>query len=186
MTELTIQFSTSTAFASGIIRRLTHSPFSHVDLVLAEGLLGVSGKDDSIHDPGGVLVRPYGMWPYLFPPRVAKLHCTTEVAEAVVAKGRSQIGKPFDNSALWGFLDDLGHRIVHAEGSAPPRAWHDTSSWFCSEFIAYSLTEGGFFPYDLVVMKNRVSPADLLLALNPYMDEDNIKEFLSLVPEQGL
>jgi hypothetical protein len=46
---LQIQFSTSTAFTSGIIRRLTHSPFSHVDFVLPDGLLGVSGKDASDH-----------------------------------------------------------------------------------------------------------------------------------------
>ncbi len=185
MAELAIQFSTSTAFASGIIRRLTHSPFSHVDLVLADGLLGVSGKDDSISDPGGVMVRPYGMWPYLFPPRVAKLSCTAEVADAVIAAGRSQIGKPFDNSALWGFLDDLGHRVLTMHPTAA-RDWNDTKSWFCSELVAYALIQGKFFPYNLVVLKNRVSPADLLLMLNPYMEDDNIEEFLDLVPEQGL
>src|ERR1022692_743026 len=92
--EIKIQFSTSKAFSSDVIRRLTHSPFSHTDLVVPEGLLGVSGKDDSIHDLGGVMVRSMQAWPYLTTPKVARLQCTDEVAAAVIAAGRSQIGKP--------------------------------------------------------------------------------------------
>ena len=46
-----MQYSTSIAFASMVIRRLTHSEFSHVDFILpGEGLLGVSGPDQKIGD----------------------------------------------------------------------------------------------------------------------------------------
>jgi hypothetical protein len=93
--ELLIQFSTSTAFASAIIRRLTHSPFSHVDAIITDelaqhfkiqpGLLGASGPDCGAkagrlfrhkmgwsHDPGGVIVRPNPAWAYLQPPKTSK------------------------------------------------------------------------------------------------------------------
>lgn len=170
-----IQFSTSTAFSSGIIRRLTHSPWSHVDFVLDDGsLLGVSGKDDSIVDPGGVCIRPHEAWPYLYPPKVAEVHCTSEVASKVLALGVMQIGKPFDNSALWGFLEDQGED----PGKPQSRNWRDPSQWFCSELIIHCLEEGGVFHYPLVVAKNRISPADVLLIINPYLMPQNIKEFL--------
>ncbi len=166
--ELQIQFSTSTAFMSGIIRRLCHSPFSHVDiLVPGEGLLGVSGSDKGINDIGGVQMRPPGMWPYLNPPKTARLH--TAGVDAIIELAKTQIGKPFDNTALYGFLDDMGY--------GPKRDWRDTSSFFCSEFVAWALEESHFFPYTLVAAKNRITPADLLLLLNPFMSEDNIKEF---------
>ncbi len=167
---LEIQFSTSTAFSSGVIRRLCHSPFSHCDIVIpGEGLLGVSGEDKSIGDIGGVQIRKFGMWPYLHPPRVARL--TTAGAEAIIEKGKTQIGKPFDNSALYGFLEDMGH------SPRASRDWRDHGSWFCSEYVAWVLESSHFFPYTLISAKNRITPADLLLLLNPFMSEDNIREF---------
>jgi hypothetical protein len=178
MTELLVQYSTSTAFASGIIRRLSHSPFSHVDIVLpGEGLLGVSGPDKYVvngkpfDDPGGVLVRPFDPWPYLTKPKVAHLQTTSATADAVIAAGRSQLGKPFDNSALWGFLDDAAESV--------PRDWRSTDMWFCSEWAIWSAETGGLFPYPLAVVKNRVTPADTLLLFNPLMSAGSIAEFLA-------
>ncbi len=166
--ELHIQFSTSTAFMSGIIRRLCHSEYSHVDMVIpGEGLLGVSGSDKDINDIGGVQIRPPGMWPYLHPPRTARL--LTGGADAIIELAKTQIGKPFDNKALYGFLDDMGHE--------PKRDWRDHGAWFCSEFVTWALEASHFFPYTLLPAKNRITPADLLLLLNPFMSEDNIKEF---------
>ncbi len=164
---LSIQFSTSTAFTSGIIRRLCHSEFSHVDIVTPEGLLGVSGSDHTINDIGGVQIRPSGMWPYLNPPKVARL--ATAGADAIIEVAKTQIGKPFDNDALYNFLEDMGH--------TKKRDWRDHGAWFCSEFVAWALETCDFFPYTLVAAKNRITPADLLLLLNPFMTEENIKEF---------
>lgn len=166
---LQIQFSTSTAFTSGIIRRLTHSPFSHVDFIVPEGLLGVSGVDPSINDVGGVLVRPFNCWPYLTKPKVARLGCSDEIAVKVIAVAMTQLGKPFDNTAMWGMLED--------QATEKLRNWRDPTQWFCSEFVAWAMETGGLFPYSLAVMKNRVSPADVLLLANPFMNAANIKEF---------
>ena len=164
--DVTIQFSTSTAFASEIIRRLSHSAFSHCDIVVpGEGLLGVSGPDKSIADPGGVLIRSFAPWPYLAPPKKCTL--ATDNADGVISNAKSQLGKPFDNDALYHFLS----------ASPGDRNWREESSWFCSELIAFCLEAAGFFPYKLVAAKNRITPGDLLLMLNGFMTPDDIEQF---------
>lgn len=104
---LSLQFSTSTEWQSAIIRTLCGSPFSHVDIILPDGnLLGASGSPDAPvieGNPGGVAIRP---------PDYQKfgLRCTatitTDKAGAIIAAAKSQLGKAFDNSALYSFLVD--------------------------------------------------------------------------------
>jgi hypothetical protein len=173
MAELLFQFSTSLAFASTVIRRLTHSEFSHIDLILPhEGLLGVSGPDNTPPvDPGGVRIRPFNAWPYKFQPKVARVQCADEVVRKTIEFAKSQIGKPFDNGALYHFLRDRA-------GLKPiGRNWRDPDKWFCSELQVRALEVGGLFSYPLIVLKDVVSPQDVLLLLNPYMLPDNILEF---------
>ena len=177
LSELLCQFSTSPAFASMVIRRLSHSRFSHLDFILpGEGLLGVSGLGDYIsgggmqtHDPGGVMVRPFDAWVYLEPPKIARVQAPEATVRAIIEAGRSQIGKPFDNSALWGFLSDQVYE--------KKRNWRDTGQWYCSEFATWSQESGKLFPYPLIVTKDRVSPGDNLLMINPFMSHENIGEF---------
>jgi hypothetical protein len=163
--EIHIQFSSSTAWQSDIIRRLCHSAFSHVDIVVESGLLGVSGEDHKLGDTGGVLIRSFTPWPYIRPPNVARI--STPHAERIIEIAKSQIGKPFDNGALYDFLSD----------NPGDRQWRNKDKWFCSELVAFALEGAGLFPYTLIPAKNRITPADLLLLLNPFMTEDNIKEF---------
>jgi hypothetical protein len=165
MNELKLQFSSSTAFASQMIRRLCHSEFSHVDIILPEGLLGVSGVDAELNDLGGVRIRPFAPWPYQATPKV--VHLITPVAERVIEIAKGEIGKPFDDTALYAFISD----------SPGDRSWDAPNKWFCSELIGYCLKKADFFPYTLLSAKNRITPSDLLLMLNPFMTEDNIKEF---------
>ncbi len=163
---IALQYSTSTAFASMVIRRLCHSEFSHVDIVVpGEGLLGVSGPDKEIGDAGGVLIRPFNPWPYLHPPRTVELDTDKELS--IIAVGRTQIGKPFDNTALWDFLSD----------NPGDRDWQDEQSWFCSEFIVWCFVKAGFFPYPLVSAKNRITPGDSLMLFNPYMTAETLARF---------
>jgi hypothetical protein len=168
---LEYQFSTSTAFASRIIRILTCSQFSHVDLILpGEGLLGVSGSDKSIKDPGGVIIRQFNAWPYLEPPKIARVQCSDDVARKTVDFVRAQIGRPFDKKALWAFLRD------RAGAPKTDRNWRDPSAWYCSEVQARGLEVGGLFPYPLIQPKNLISPNTLLIYLNPFIA--NVEEFL--------
>lgn len=48
---------------------------------------------------------------------------------AVIAAARSQIGKPYDLTALFGL--------------ALRRDWQEPDSWFCSELVAWSFDKGG-------------------------------------------
>ena len=152
------------------IALFSHGPFSHADFILpGEGLLGASGPDASLKDPGGVLIRKFNPWPYLHPPKVAKLEVSDELAARVIARARTQIGKPFDNAAVWNIIS--GERGV--------RDWRALAGWFCAEFITWVLEVESFFNYTLITTKDRVTPDDLLLMVNPYMSEANIKEFIS-------
>jgi hypothetical protein len=136
-----------------------------------EGLLGVSGPDKSIKDIGGVLIRPFDAWPYLYPPKLAKIQCPEEVARNAIAWGRSQISKPFDNAALYHFLRD------RAGLPRKGREWRDPDKWFCSEFVLRAVEVAGLFPYALITPKDVVSPNTLLIQLNPYLLPENIIEF---------
>lgn len=179
MSELIVQYSSGTAWASEIIRRMCHSPFSHVDIVLpGVGLLGASGPDKTalaivngkqVPDPGGVQIRPFNPWPYKEVPKLA--HIETAKADAIIELAKTQINKPFDDSALYGFL------------SAHPgdRAWRQQDKWFCSELVIWSCETSGMFPYPLATLKDRVSPADSLLLFNPFMSKENIEQFTGII-----
>jgi len=194
--ELLIQYSTSKAFASAIIRRLTHSPFSHIDIKITDdvakrfgiqpGLLGASGPDctwqlgikmrrrmGKSYDPGGVRVRSNQPWPYMFPPRVARLRCSDKVHDETLAFALLQRYKPFDKSALYGFLRD------RAGLSVVKRDWRDPEQWFCAELIVRSCEAGGLFPYHLAITKDVVSPGDTLLIFNPFMT--NLEDFEDVI-----
>ena len=176
MDRLIIQYSTSTVWQSEVIRRLCHSPFSHVDIVLPEGLLGASGPDPHsralvkgmiVPDPGGVQIRPNPPWAYLSPAKQVVIR--TPHAERVIELAKQQIGKPFDNGALYNFLSsDPGDRN-----------WREQDKWFCSELVIWACEVAGVFPWSLAALKNRISPADSLLILNPLMETDSIEGLLT-------
>ena len=85
----------------------------------------------------------------------------TDKAAAIIDAAKSQIGKPFDKSALYSFFS-----------TQADRNWRDTGKWFCSEHTTWSCETGGLWLYKLVVTAGRVTPADLLLLLNPFIDVD--------------
>ena len=167
MTEhLILQFSTSADtlanWASAAIRRLNHSPFSHVDFVLPDGnMLGAS--DQGAHspcilgNPQGVAVRPPDYQVFGLRRRMI---LRTDKADAVIAAAMVDLGAAFDDTSLWDFLSS------QFPGA---RDWRTPGKWFCSEHKLCKLEDGGFFAYKLPWPKNRVSPTDLLLLL--LMDE---------------
>src|SRR4029077_1703728 len=101
MDTLTFRFSTSenTAanWASAAIRRLCHSPFSHVDYLLPDGnLLGASDQGPKspciAGNPQGVAIRPphyqkFGIRRDMAP--------GTDRAEEILNVAKTQLGKPF-------------------------------------------------------------------------------------------
>ncbi len=164
---LAIQFSTTKNsfswwppfypnWASWIIRHMSHSPFSHVDMVLEDGsLLGASNSPQApiiAGNPSGVAIRPVDYQDF-----GAKHHMIirTPRANAIRAAWMSQLGKPFDNSALKNFLSDK---------LPTSRVWDATDAWFCSEGIAWSFEKSGYWTVPPSIWpKDRISPSDLLM-----------------------
>jgi hypothetical protein len=150
--SITLAFSTTHAWQSHLICLMCHSPYSHVNIVVPDltpyGLLGAS-------DPGGVCVRPHDYEVF----KVQRfLSIKTPKADDIIKYAHSQIGKPFDDTALHAFLSDK------------LRDWRLPDSWFCSELVTWCFEQAKFFPYELIVGLARIAPSDLLLLLNPYFD----------------
>jgi uncharacterized protein YycO len=114
MAEVWLRFVTEPGFTSNVIRWFSWSEWSHIDFALSNGkFLGARLED-------GVQVRNHD---YLTPSKFC--YAKVEVYgtnRRVLGWATSQIGKPYDWTAILGF----GFR----------RNWHDPQHWFCSELVA--------------------------------------------------
>ena len=168
--RLSLQFSTTANswtllppffpnWASVIIRRMSHSPFSHVDLVLPNGtLLGASDSPKAkviAGNPRGVAIRPSNYEDY---GRKRIMIIKTPLAEMIITAAMSQLNKPFDHDALYSFLSDA---------EPGERDWRAADSWFCSELVVWAMEMSGFwFPASGTVWpKNRISPSDIFMVM---------------------
>lgn len=162
--RLVLRFSTSedtmANWMSAAIRRLNHSPFSHVDIRLADGTcLGASdmGENSLViggrSNPRGVAIRPENYQRFGLR---RDMVLETNRANDVITHAMDQLGKPFDSASLWDFLAD-----------DPPgaRDWRDPDHWFCAELVVWACEQAGMFvPITMLAWpKNRVSPTDLLM-----------------------
>lgn len=132
-----LRFSRENTLLSWIIGVFTWSEYSHVEFVTSTGYLGAA--------PDGVKVRPMtarkGVEFIL-----RHIDCTYEQELKTLDFARSQIGKPYDWSGVFGVA-------LH-------RDWHEQDSWFCSELVMTSLEAAGlYFLRDKV---NRVTPEMIL------------------------
>jgi hypothetical protein len=138
-----------------------------MDIVLpGQGLLGVSGPDDTYNDAGGVRIRPFDPWPYTI---VREVTINTPLSDAIIRTGMTQLGKPFDHDALYAFFNPFGVR----------RDWKDLAKWFCSEWFIWSCVIEKLFGYKLCVPMDMVNPNDTMLILNPVMSPEDIEKLLS-------
>lgn len=177
MAQIVIQFSTSTAWQSKLIRRLCHGPFSHVDLVLPDGnLLGASdqgpGSPCLVGDACGVAIRP-PHYQQFYIRRNAVLEADAGIVEAVIGAALSQVGKPFDSAALEPatfFTDEI------------TRDWSLPTMWFCAELTAWYLVEGRFWPKRPLFMFNRFAPMDIIHRFDFDPRFINRDQFLERVP----
>jgi hypothetical protein len=173
--EVVIDFSTALK-GSAKIRFLTRSLFSHVDVDVGYGLLGASDSPDAIcikGNPRGVAVRPYNYQKF---GRRHQAVIKTPLAPYIIKKLESQLGKPFDPTAMYAsFLPWLRSGVIF-----------DPSQWYCMELVVWAfLGEHGpdkqrFFqrngvPYELMIERNIVVPEDGLLIFNPYYDVQRFK-----------
>lgn len=139
MPKIAVQFSTERGLGSLVIRAYDHGSWTtHVDAVLAEGLLGARLA-------GGVRVRPED---YATFSRVLRL--AREVTDEQEARWRefllAQVGKGYDVRAI--------------AGMGTCRRWRDPARWFCSELVAAALERAGLAP---PLPAYRITPSDALL-----------------------
>ncbi len=168
--EIIIEFSTAEK-GSAKIRWLTRSQFSHVDVDVGYGLLGASDSPDAIcirGNPRGVAVRPYEYQKF---GRRHHAHIKTPLAPYIIEKLESQLGKPFDQRAMYAlFAPWLRTGILF-----------DPSQWYCMELVLWAFDgEHGphkqrFFPYELAIERNIVTPEDGVLIFNPFFDVQRFK-----------
>ena len=145
-------------YATELIRRGGHSPFSHIDMRLKDGtLIGASDSPNApvIHgNPRGVAQRPFDYQKFAYR---RQMIIATHRADDIRRIAVSQLGKGFDNSAIKDFVSDSFPGL---------RDWRLTDSWFCAELILYVCEVGGLWgSKQLAWPKNRASPTDILLML---------------------
>jgi len=143
-----IQFVCEANIASQAIAWFSQGHFSHVDAVLPDGNL-LGARNDSVGgQPPGVRVRPQGY--AKFSERIVM----TIPASAVQTKAyydflNSQLGKPYDTRAIWGFV--LG------------RDWREDDSWICSE-LQSAAGESSLVLPKLYLAANKITPVGCALA----------------------
>ncbi len=131
-----------------LIRLFTWSEWSHVAIVDGDTVIeAVMGKG-VIETPLAELQAESSLW------KLEEYPCLD--ADAIIAAARSQVGKPYDKTAIIGMLFN--------------RDWQEDDSWFCSELVAYSFLQGGrkLFRRDTL---NRITPEHLWM-LEPTSDLD--------------
>jgi hypothetical protein len=146
-----LQFVCEAALSSQAIAWFSHDHLSHVDAVLPdEWLLGA--RSDSVGGkPPGVQIRPpnYRKWIRRV---VMTIPATTEQEEIFYGFLERQLGKPYDNLAIWGFVFD--------------RDWRACDSWICSELQSAAGEAAKLFARPLYLAANKIEPVDCALAFS--------------------
>lgn len=138
MPSVDLLFSTSRHPGSAIIRAFTWSSWSHVALIDGDQVIEAAA-------PHGVRRAPLA-------PAIEHAHRSAVVSlpcsdpNRIIAAAASQIGKPYDWTAVLG----LG---LH-------RDWQETDAWFCSELVAWAFTRAGESLFRPEVLR-RVTPQHL-------------------------
>ena len=167
-----IQLSTTTSTtwvqkwknrSSLMIRAILHgSPFSHCGFVLGDGtLLDATDSPDAPiclttppGNPRGVALRPHNYQEWGTRRRMV---LRTDKADAIIAAAMTQLGKPFDASAV------TFRSFIDTDTFPRDKPWNDPEAWWCSEYVTWAEETGGFWDHPLVYPKQRISPIDNLM-----------------------
>jgi hypothetical protein len=145
---ITLRFVTGDSMVSAAIRRAEYGFWaSHVEALMPDGtLLGA-------HIDGGVQARARDYDKGQFTRELfADIDAAPDVCDRFQAFLRSQLGKPYDKTAILAFV--------------AARDWQEKDSWFCSELQAAALVACGWFASPLATEFNHITPRDLLLIVS--------------------
>lgn len=115
-----VLFCTSKLPGAAIIRAVTWSDWSHVAIIDGEEVIEATWPAVRVVPLADVLAKHSRF-------AVADIPCQDPAA--VIAAARSQIGKPYDLTALFGML--------------ARRDWQEADAWFCSELVAWAFDQAG-------------------------------------------
>lgn len=113
-------FCTSNLIGAKLIRAATWSDWSHVALIHGDEVIEATWprvRSSSLTD---VIARHS---------KHTIVDVPSDMSEEIISAARSQIGKPYDLSALFGL-------VVR-------RDWQNPDKWFCSELVAWAFQQGG-------------------------------------------
>lgn len=155
------------------ICRLTHSPFSHVDLLTDDGYL--LGASDNLHapvigpksNPRGVALRPQDYQRFAVR-RDVVIPTTAERKKRFTDFCMAQLGKPFDSGALSPF--------AFLSPNFAERDWRIDDLWWCAELMGRASEMAPLLDWPIPGIKNRITCADLILLLAPLYDFSKAKE----------
>lgn len=154
---INLRFCTGNGPISRAIRMAEYGFWaSHVEAVMPAGnIIGA-------HADGGVMAREPG---YDKGSSTKEAFVSLETDDATEQRFcefmRAQVGKPYDFSAIAGFM--LG------------RNWRENDSWFCSELVTAALEHSGWMP-TLCAGAGHISPRDLMLVLSARVSIPNQME----------
>lgn len=148
MDRILLQFSAQHDIGSDMIEWFSQGSYSHVDVVLHDGSLLGARSDVCKGVPSGVQIRPVDYAPFVRK-LIVPLPCDPKTAANFYTFVQSQIGKPYDSTAILAF--------------AFGRNWQEEDSWFCSELVAAGLQKSNYFLYPLAVPSNKITPDALVL-----------------------
>lgn len=142
-----VLFCTSKLPGAVLIRAVTWSQWSHVALVDGNEVIEATWPAVRVAPLAEVIAKHSDHVIVDLP-----CHAKAEVIKA----GRSQVGKPYDLTALFGLL-------MH-------RDWQELDRWFCSELVAWAFAQGGS-PLFRPEATHRITPQHLwMLAPTPPPD----------------
>ncbi len=145
-----LQFVLGKGVSSKTIAWFSAGHFSHVDIVLPDNRLLGARSDAPGGTRSGVQIRPpfYEKWDE----RVVMS------METSLAQERSfydflmpQVGKPYDSTAIWGFVAG--------------RDWRSDDAWYCSELGTAAIEVAAICPL-LYTPRNKVTPAGLATVMS--------------------
>ena len=142
---ITLLFSRRNHPGSWLIRTVSWSEWSHVEIILPDGrLLGAAA--------------PHGVGLSTYEERMsiaahAATMCVPGDMNTAAAWGETQLGKPYD--------------YVGVVGLGLHRDWEKDDKWWCSEFAAEFLVQGGFAPYRADAIQ-RLTPQHLWMLNYPF------------------
>lgn len=150
-----LQFALSDGVEGWAIRMYDHGRWSHVDAVMADGWL-LGARDDEVGGkPSGVQVRPAGYRQFAATKRVS-IPATEQQTQDFQSFLIAQVGKPYDQTAICGFVFD--------------RDWRDPEAWFCSELQGAALETAKVFGHELATPTDKLTPSGLYLAVSVLVD----------------